>query len=247
MITLAGMIGVGKSSATGLLSDHLGTKAYFEPVGNNPVLPEYYKNPKAYGFSLQIYFLNKRFSAIKKALYSDNAVMDRSIYEDLLFTELNHDNGNISDVNFSIYKNLLNNMLQELPFEPKKAPDLMIYLTADFDTILQHIKKRGREYEQIDYNPELKSYYRNLYRRYQPWYDKYNYSPKITIDLSHQDLADPNDRTNILKTIDDKLLQVGKLNLTQYENLMNKLNAEKESKIAEQKATHIMQVVQSAS
>ena len=52
VIITAGMIGVGKTTLTGKIAEHLHTKAFFEPVGENPVLPLYYKNPKQYGFLL---------------------------------------------------------------------------------------------------------------------------------------------------------------------------------------------------
>ena len=84
MIILAGMIGVGKTTYTSLLAQELGTTAFFEPVENNPILDKYYEDPEKYGFALQIYFLNKRFAAIKKAYKADNNVLDRSIYEDAL-------------------------------------------------------------------------------------------------------------------------------------------------------------------
>lgn len=79
MIILAGMIGVGKTTYTSLLAKELGTTAFFEPVDNNPILDKYYEDPEKYGFALQIYFLNKRFKAIKKAYDTDNNVLDRSV------------------------------------------------------------------------------------------------------------------------------------------------------------------------
>jgi Deoxynucleoside kinases len=85
MIVLSGAIGAGKSSLATILSEHLGTEAFYEQVDNNPVLPLFYKDPKKYAFLLQIYFLNKRFDSIKKAMVQDNNVLDRSIYEDSLF------------------------------------------------------------------------------------------------------------------------------------------------------------------
>ncbi|EEI23403.1 hypothetical protein C5L34_001617 [Lentilactobacillus hilgardii] len=145
VIITAGMIGVGKTTLTGKIAAHLGTKAFFEPVGDNPVLPLYYSNPKQYGFLLQIYFLNKRFSMIKKALSDDNNVLDRSIYEDALFTRENNADGNISDTELSVYLKLLDNMMTELNQLPKKAPDLLVYADSDFDTIKYRIKKRGRD------------------------------------------------------------------------------------------------------
>ena len=68
VIITAGMIGVGKTTLTGKIAEHLHTKAFFEPVGENPVLPLYYKNPKQYGFLLQIYFLNKHLLMITTCL-----------------------------------------------------------------------------------------------------------------------------------------------------------------------------------
>ena len=118
-------------------------KPFFEPVGENPVLPLYYKDPKQYGFLLQIYFLNKRFSMIKQALSDDNNVLDRSIYEDALFTKENNAEGNISDTELDVYLKLLDNMMSDLNKLPKKAPDLMVYSETSFETILYRIEKTG--------------------------------------------------------------------------------------------------------
>ena len=134
VIITAGMIGVGKTTLTAKIADHLHTKAFFEPVGENPVLPLYYKDPKQYGFLLQIYFLNKRFSMIKQALSDDNNVLDRSIYEDALFTKENNAEGNISDTELDVYLKLLDNMMSDLNKLPKKAPDLMVYSETSFET-----------------------------------------------------------------------------------------------------------------
>ena len=65
MIALAGTIGAGKTSLTKLLADHLNSQAFYESVDDNKILPLFYKDPKKYGFLLQIYFLNKRLDEIK--------------------------------------------------------------------------------------------------------------------------------------------------------------------------------------
>lgn len=208
VIITAGMIGVGKTTLTGKIAKHLNTKAFFEPVGENPVLPLYYKNPKQYGFLLQIYFLNKRFSMIKQALSNDNNVLDRSIYEDALFTKENNAEGNISDTELQVYLQLLDNMMQELTRLPKKAPDLMVYSETTFETILYRIKKRGRDYEQIDNNPELKDYYYKMWSAYKDWYQDYDASPKMKIDLDQYNLDDPKNVEIVLEMIDDKLKKI---------------------------------------
>nr|OTP54126.1 deoxyguanosine kinase [Enterococcus termitis] len=89
MIVLAGTIGAGKSSLTEIISEHLGSDAFYESVDDNEVLPLFYADPKKYAFLLQIYFLNKRFDSIKQALSHENNVLDRSIYEDSLLFHLN--------------------------------------------------------------------------------------------------------------------------------------------------------------
>ena len=208
VIITAGMIGVGKTTLTAKIADHLHTKAFFEPVGENPVLPLYYKDPKQYGFLLQIYFLNKRFSMIKQALSDDNNVLDRSIYEDALFTKENNAEGNISDTELDVYLKLLDNMMSDLNKLPKKAPDLMVYSETSFETILYRIKKRSRDYEQIDNNPELKDYYYKMWSAYQDWYQEYDASPKMKIDLDKYDLEDPQNVATVLGMIDERLAQI---------------------------------------
>src|SRR5699024_12165490 len=123
MIVLSGAIGAGKSSLATVLSEHLGTEAFYEQVDNNPVLPLYYQDPKKYAFLLQIYFLNKRFESIKMAYAQENNVLDRSIFEDELFLTLNYKNGNVTKTELEIYQNLLSNMLEEMEGMPKKRPD----------------------------------------------------------------------------------------------------------------------------
>ncbi|WP_172189963.1 deoxynucleoside kinase [Lentilactobacillus kribbianus] len=208
VIITAGMIGVGKTTLTGKIAEHLDTKAFFEPVGENPVLPLYYSDPKQYGFLLQIYFLNKRFAMIKKALDDDNNVLDRSIYEDALFTRENNAEGNITDTELSVYLQLLDNMMTELDEMPKKAPDLLVYADSDFDTIQYRIKKRGRSYEQFDDNPTLKNYYFKMWSAYQQWFEDYDVSPKIKVDLQKYDLSDPKNVDIVLGQIDEALSQL---------------------------------------
>lgn len=205
MIVTAGTIGVGKSTFTKIISDELGTKPFYEPVGDNPVLPLYYDNPKKYGFLLQIYFLNKRFNLIKEAYKENNNVLDRSIYEDYLFTQINYENGNMEKQEFDVYKDLLNNMMQEIDGLPKKAPDLLVYLYADFDTILDRVAMRGREFEQIENNPELKEYYRTLWEKYHQWYEDYDKSPKIKINVGEHDLNTYEGKNYVINAVKEEL------------------------------------------
>lgn len=207
MIVTAGTIGVGKSTFTKIISDELGTKPFYEPVGDNPVLPLYYQDPKKYGFLLQIYFLNKRFNLIKEAYKENNNVLDRSIYEDYLFTQINYENGNMAKQEFDVYEDLLSNMMEEIEGLPKKSPDLLVYLYADFDIILDRVKLRGRDYEQIDENPGLKDYYRTLWDKYHQWYKDYDKSDKIKIDVGMHDLNTEEGKKYVIQKVKESLKQ----------------------------------------
>lgn len=209
MIILAGMIGVGKTTYTTRLAETLGTQAFFEPVDNNPILDKYYEDPDRYGFVLQIYFLNKRFKSIKEAYLENNNILDRSIYEDALFTYINTLQGSISQEEYAIYLELLDNMMEEIESLPKKAPDLLVYLDGSFETIMENIKKRGRSYEQVDDNPELLVYYELLHRHYGEWYENYNYGPKMKINTDELDISHDEDWEKVFALIDQEMTNLG--------------------------------------
>lgn len=209
MIVLAGTIGAGKSSLAKALGEHLGTDVYYEAVDNNPVLDLYYQDPKKYAFLLQIYFLNKRFESIKMAYTQENNVLDRSIFEDELFLTLNYKNGNVTKTELEIYQNLLSNMLEEMEGMPKKRPDLLVYIDVSFETMLSRIAQRGRSFEQIDYQPELKAYYHQVHEEYPAWYENYDVSPKIRINGDALDFVNnTEDLEKVLTEIDKALLKL---------------------------------------
>ena len=142
LITIGAMIGAGKTSLAELVAEHFNSEVFYESVDDNPILPLFYTaseeeiQAKRYPFLLQLWFLNTRFKSIKEALVHDNNVLDRSIYEDWYFAKVNKDLGRISELEFSLYEDLLNNMMEELNGLPKKSQDLMIYLSGSFETII---------------------------------------------------------------------------------------------------------------
>lgn len=201
VIVLAGMIGAGKSSYTELLANSLESKAFYEEIQDNALLEKFYEDPKRWAFALQIYFLNTRFRSIKAALTDKHNVLDRSIYEDALFTQINYENGNMSKAEMATYLDLLSNMMEELDGMPKKAPDLLIYLRGSLDTVLTRIKKRGRSYEQIQEHPELFAYYKQLHSRYDDWFASYDKSPTLLIPIDEIDISDPADAEKVIALI----------------------------------------------
>ncbi|EKI7436319.1 deoxynucleoside kinase [Enterococcus faecalis] len=207
VIVLVGTIGAGKSSLTALIANRLGSEAFYESVDDNEVLPLFYAEPEKYAFLLQIYFLNKRFDSIKQALTHENNVLDRSIYEDSLLFHLNADLGRANETEVKVYDDLLQNMLQELPYAAhKKRPDLLVHIRISFPKMLERIKKRGRPYEQIETDSTLYDYYQMLNERYDQWYEDYDESPKIQIDGDKYDFVeDPEACQYVLALIEKKI------------------------------------------
>ncbi|MGW1291733.1 deoxynucleoside kinase [Streptomyces sp. NPDC002533] len=122
---------------------------------------------KRYPFLLQLYFLQTRFASIKQAYKKGDNVLDRSIYEDWYFAKVNHDLGRISPLEMQVYEGLLDEMMREIDGLPyRKAPDLMVHLKADFETVLHRIGLRGRDFEQDE---SLVAYCRTLWSGYDDW------------------------------------------------------------------------------
>lgn len=215
LLVVGGMIGLGKTSIAKLLGEHFRTEVFYESVDDNPILPLFYtSSPEEidkyrYPFLLQLHFLDTRFRSIKKALYDDNNVLDRSIYEDWYFAKINNELGRISDLEFEIYNRLLNNMLEELSELPKKAPDLMIYLKGSFETVISRILKRGRSYE---LDEQLKAYYKKLWEGYDEWVMQYyKASEVIIVDMDRYDVVNrEQDAKEIIAMVEGKLKVVRK-------------------------------------
>lgn len=217
VIVIGGMIGAGKTSVAKLLGEELGTEVFFEDVDDNPLLELFYtadeaeEQAKRYPFLLQLTFLSSRFRSIKTALADKNNVLDRSIYEDWYFTKVNYDLGRISALEFKIYEELLDNMMQELDELPKKAPDLMIYLHGSFEEILRRIGTRGRDFEQDE---SLMNYYYQLWSGYDDWVDNhYDASQVLKIDIDRYDIVNkPEDAKEVVDLV--------KAALTKRDNLI---------------------------
>ncbi|WP_101961923.1 deoxynucleoside kinase [Lactococcus cremoris] len=210
VLVLAGTIGAGKSSLTEMLAEELKTQAFYESVDDNKVLPLFYENPQKYAFLLQIYFLNKRFDSIKRALSDNNNVLDRSIYEDSLLFHLNADLGRADEKEVEVYDDLLKNMLEEIDsLSFKKRPDLLIHVKVSFDKMLERIKKRGRQFEQLEYDPSLYDYYKELNSRYDTWFEAFDICPKIQIDGDKYDFVEnEQSKIQVLQQIKAKLKEI---------------------------------------
>jgi len=206
-ITLGGFIGVGKSTYTQAIADHFGTEAFYEDI-ETPLLEKFYADPESYGFPLQIHFLNTRFRDIKKALTHPCNVLDRSIYEDNLFCRCNTELGRIPKELYELYSELLENMLEELEHLPKKAPDLMIYLRADFETCIGRIKKRGRG---MELDNDTYDYFKYVHGKYDDFMLKeYTASPLLIIDAAKYNIVEnPELIPEVMSIIEKSLKEIG--------------------------------------
>ena len=215
LLVVGGMIGLGKSSVAKILGEHFKSDVFYESVDDNPLLPLFYSESeeeiqrKRYPFLLQLYFLNTRFKSIKEALYNDNNVLDRSIYEDWYFAKKNMELGRISELEMNTYEGLLENMLEELKELPKKAPDIMVYLKGSFETVMKRINLRGRDFE-VD--ESLKEYYHFLWQDYDNWVNNhYNASEVLVIDMNVMDVVNnEDDKKKLIEMVENKLKEIRK-------------------------------------
>ncbi len=194
-IAVAGNIGSGKTTLTGLIARHYGWEAQFEDVDDNPYLNDFYEDMQRWSFNLQIYFLNSRFSQIVQIRQSNKTVIqDRTIYEDAyIFAPNLHSMGLMSTRDFENYFALFN--LMSSLIEP---PDLLIYLRASIPTLVNQINNRGRKYE----NNIRLDYLRRLNERYEAWIETYNLGRLLIIDADNYNFPDS---TEDLSKVIDKI------------------------------------------
>ena len=227
-IVIGGMIGLGKTSVADTLNAHfkakgIESKVFYETVDDNPILPLYYEltpeelDARRIPFLLQLFFLNKRFKTVKECINWREPVytiQDRSIYEDWYFAYVNKNLGRISDLEFKIYEDLVDNMMEELNELPKKAPDLMVYLKGSFDTVIDRIMARGRSFE---INPELKEYYFEVWKGYDEWVmNHYAASEVLVIDMDYTDvIKSKEDALKVCNAVEEKLNEILKVEKAQ--------------------------------
>ncbi len=198
-IAIAGNIGSGKTTLSGLLAKHFGWQAHYEDVDTNPYLSSFYEDMQRWSFNLQIYFLNSRFRQIVDIRKSGkNVIQDRTIYEDaFIFAPNLHDMNLMTTRDFDNYKSLFELMTSFL-----QPPDLLIYLRAEVPTLVRNIQKRGREYEasiRLDY---LKS----LSERYEAWINGYSEGKLLIFDVDNLNFQDnPEDLGYVIERVQASL------------------------------------------
>ncbi len=198
-IAVAGNIGSGKTTLTGLLAKHYKWKPHYEDVDDNPYLNDFYEDMQRWSFNLQIYFLNSRFSQIVDIhRKGEDVIQDRTIYEDAnIFAPNLHQMGLMSTRDFNNYLALFNLMTSLI-----NPPDLLIYLRATVPTLVRQIQKRGRDYEK---NIRL-DYLQRLNERYEAWIESYKIGKLLIIDVDNLNFPEkPEDLRLIINKIDAQI------------------------------------------
>lgn len=183
VITIAGTVGVGKSTMTKALAEALNFRTSFEKVDTNPYLDKFYEDFEKWSFHLQVYFLAERFKEQKRIFeYGGGFVQDRSIYEDTgIFAKLHYDKGTMSPTDYETYTNLFDAMVMT-PYFPH--PDLLVYLEGPIDAVIGRIQERGRTMEQQTPN----DYWIEMHERYENWINNFNSCPVLRLDINDYDL-----------------------------------------------------------
>lgn len=191
-IVVEGPIGVGKSSLTNILSERFAARKVMEVVEENPFLSSFYADRAKYAFQTQMFFLLSRFKQQQKLfqqdLFATVTVSDYLFAKDRIFAHLTLDPNELS---------LYERIFEELG--PRVAkPDLVIYMQARLEVLLQRIKKRGREFER-KFDPQ---YLEDLCKAYNEFFFHYQDTPLLVVNTSDIDFVNnPEDLENLINVV----------------------------------------------
>jgi deoxyguanosine kinase len=190
-IAVEGPIGVGKSSFSELLANQLHATKIMEDM-NNPFLKDFYRETPGANFQVQLFFLLMRYQQQQKLqqadLFQQSIVCDYIFQKDKIFAYLN-----LSDNELLIYERLYTLLEPTVP-----RPDLVIYLQASLDVLLQRIKKRNLDYEKSI----TREYLKELMQAYNYFFFHYKLSSLLVINTSEIDFVEnPKDMEDLVSMI----------------------------------------------
>ena len=176
-IVVEGPIGVGKTSLAQRLSDEFGSSLLLEQVDENPFLERFYQNPREAALSTQLHFLlqrTKQLQDFKQAdIFSPVRVADFLIEKDRLFAQVT-----LNASEYELYEQIYSHMTIDAPI-----PDLVVYLQAPIEVLLQRIRKRGRGYERLIES----AYHEQLNEAYAKFFYDYDSAPCLIVNASDID------------------------------------------------------------
>ena len=191
-IVVEGPIGVGKTSLARRLAASLGAQPVLEQEAQNPFLERFYKNPRAGALPTQLYFLLQRaqqLAALKQAdLFAPTRVADYLLEKDRLFARVTLD-----DAEYALYEQLYAKLDIQAP-----KPDLVVYLQAPVDVLIERISRRGVEYEQYI----ERQYLERLNEAYARFFHEFDAAPLLIVNAASIDpVANQRDYEELLAAI----------------------------------------------
>jgi deoxyadenosine/deoxycytidine kinase len=181
------------------LGEQLGWRTAYESVQDNPYLADFYDDMRQWAFHLQIFFLGHRAEQhLAMARDPRSAIIDRSIFEDAeIFARASLELGNVTQRDFDTYHKVYDLVVDSLP-----APDLLLYLRAPVDILLDRIRARGREMEAS----VTRDYLALLERYYDQWLGEFDLCPVLTIRTHDLDFVHkPSHLDIVIQRVHDKL------------------------------------------
>ncbi|MBI5197171.1 MAG: deoxynucleoside kinase [Nitrospirae bacterium] len=191
-LVIEGPIGVGKTSLGKLLAQELKARLVLEKADDNPFLPRFYQNPRQYAFSAQIFFLLNRYQQQlhlqQPDLFHQTTLTDYFFPKDRVFAKINLDNDE-----WVLYDQIYRMLELRLP-----SPDLVIYLQAETDVLMERIRQRGLSYER----EITRDYLQRLNEAYNQFFFHYTDSPLLVIQTTDIDFVKSReDLEDLLKQI----------------------------------------------
>ena len=162
-IAVEGAIGAGKTSLVNLLEQQYGARVILEENDANPFIAKFYEDQETYSFQTQIFFLLSRYNQYmelaQRDLFNSVVVIDYLFQRDKIFAQLN-----LEDHEYRLYDQIFNLIGSKAP-----KPDLVIFLQASTEVLLQRVSKRGRDYEAFmdpDYLDSVNKAFNNFFFYY---------------------------------------------------------------------------------
>ena len=200
-IVIEGPLGVGKTSLALKLAEALNAEALLEDAEENPFLHKFYHDPKKYSFQAQIFFLLRRYQRAlditQMDLFKRTMISDYLFDKDRIFAR-----ANLDDDEFWLYEQLFQLLRRRI-----KPPDLVIFLQATTDVLVERIRKRGKKYER----GISAKYLEEINQAFNDFFFHYSDSPLLVINASRIDFV------NIPEDFQDLVAQIGRMRTgTQY-------------------------------